>query len=577
MISNNPSGRIDRESVKRQKSLKAASSRDRYMASLQASIERREKRRAAENEAGNRSALSAQEAAQQARRDKQQQLYEQANTGQRAYYAANDAADDFVRAQKLNKDQQKAVRRRDELQNSALMQRDSQQARDQRIRDKQQFGYKTQENDQQFGQQVYRDQLQHGNTMQRDQMQHGNTLERDYTQFGLDTRRADQQQRNTLERDYTQFGMDTERDQMQNEFQSQRDNRLNMFDVNRDARQQQYQQENQAQRETADVAARWNEQVQQARNMGMDFSEQQKKEMKDLDKAFRKNVLNGDLDPALQQQAMLHYQKKLSEFIPDERVQNPTDIYKQRRVFDEELGMYVMQGFDSKGLPTFEPWTNGSDPAQLQQQQMQMQEKERQLAEKKIERQQKAEFERLDKWQSVYEKHDLRENLDGTPYYSDEAAKMDAAKKEFERQEEAYRRNYNLPPLFPEQSKPDNDNPFRRSDPGRQVPKRDYSEQLPAPVQQQPTPFQPTTGPQPPAMSHKGPLPSHITAKLRSIPGGKDLQSIYEKHKSNDRIDQNIRMSAKIVINAMMTGDTSDEDYPEALDNLKRLGFKVGN
>jgi len=556
MISNNPSGRIDRESVKRQKSLKAASSRDRYMASLQASIERREKRRAAENEAGNRSALSAQEAAQQARRDKQQQLYEQANTGQRAYYAANDAADDFVRAQKLNKDQQKAVRRRDELQNSALMQRDSQQARDQRIRDKQQFGYKTQENDQQFGQQVYRDQLQHGNTMQRDQMQHGNTLERDYTQFGLDTRRADQQQRNTLERDYTQFGMDTERDQMQNEFQSQRDNRLNMFDVNRDARQQQDQQENQAQRETADVAARWNEQVQQARNMGMDFSEQQKKEMKDLDKAFRKNVLNGDLDPALKQQAMLQHQKRLSEFIPDERVQNPQEGLNQSVMFHEPTGTWFMQGRDSRGFPTFEPLGTG-DGGQVEQQQMQMQEKERQLAEKQMERQQKAEFERLDKWQSVYEKHDLREKLDGTPYYSDEATKMAAAKKEFKQQEEAYRRNYNLPPLFDEQAKPDNGNPFRAA----------------------PTPFQPTTGPQkpkPPVISYNSPLPSQVSDSLRTIPGGDQLKTIREKHSSKAPKDQTVRLAADIVINAIMTNDTSDPDYAESLKILKGAGYNVG-
>lgn len=566
----NPSSRIDR-SQNRRSTPEYDNARDRYMKSLQASIERRERRRAAEQESGSRSALSAQEAAQQARRDKQQQLYEQANTGQRAYYAANAAADDFARAQKLNKQQQKDVRRRDTLQAGFTTQRDREQSRDQLQRDRllndlsmreneQKFGFQTQENDQQFGQQI-----------QRDRFQHGNTLERDYMQFGFDSARAGQQQRNQLERDSMLNQFATEEDLRQNEFQAQRDNRLNMFDANRDARQQQYEQQNLYQRETADVAARWQEQVQAARNAGMDFSEAQKKEMNELDKAFRKHVLNGDLDEGLKQQAMLQHQKALAAFIPDQRVQNPQEGLNQSVIFHEPTGTWFMQGRDSRGFPTFEPLGKaGEDPAQIQQ----MQEKQRQLQEKQAETQRKALLERQREFMGLVQDKMSEEDALGNRLYPDREAAIKAAQQDYAPMEELWRQSHNLPPMYelPSEAKPavnpppaDNGNPYRRQAQGMadSLAARSGDPRM-------------DSKPKPPVLSYNAPLPSQVADSLRNIPGGNQLKAIREKHSSKQPKDQTVRLAADIVINALMTNDTSDPDYEESLKILKGAGYNVG-
>lgn len=504
MAINNPSGRIDR-SANRRSTPEYDMARNRYSATLQASIERREKRRREEEEAKRQAELQAQRDAAQLARDRQQQKYDQANTAQRAYYSANEAADDFNRTKQLNRQQQKDYRRRDQLQNDFTIRRDREQARDQQDRDELQFGFSTRENEQKFGYQMQENDQQFGHQMQRDRFQHGNTLERDNLQFGYDRLRADQQHGNTMQRDSVLNEFDTQRDVRQNQFQSQRDNRLNMFDVNREARQQKYTQQNAYQRETAEVSARWQEQIQQARNAGMDFSEAQKQKMKDLDKVFRENVLtNDDLDEGLRQQAMLMHQKKLSAIIPEEKVQGPQDVYKQSRIFDEELGMYFIQGRDSKGFPTFEPI--GADPGMenqraMQEQQLRQQEKERQLAEKQAEAQRKAQFDRQREFMSIVQEKMSEEDTLGNRMYPNREAAVEAAKRDYEPMEKLWRETHGLPPLYelPSEAKPrDNGNPYRRQ------------------IEQPSSTFRPTTGPQKPVTMSSTNIDSEMKRTIES-------------------------------------------------------------
>jgi len=425
----------------------------RYLESLRASNDRRTKRKAAEEEAKRKAELQAQQIAAQERRDKQQQKYGQADTAQRAYYAANEAADDFNRTKQLNRQQQKDVRRRDTLNNDFTLTRDREQARDQQDQDQLRFGFSTRENEQKFGYQTMENEQQFGHQMQRDRFQHGNTMERDGMQFGFDRMRAQQQHGNTMQRDSELNQFDTQSDVRQNEFQQQRDNRLNMFDVNRDARQQQYTQQNAYQRETAEVSARWQEQIQKAKNAGLDFSEKQKQEMKELDRSFRKNVLSADYDEGLKQRAMLLHQKNLAAIVPDQKVANPKEGLESALMFDERTKSWVLQGRDSQGFPTYEPWNSGNDS--MENQQRFAQEKERQVAEKQTAQTRDASFERLDKWQKVLDKHQNRVNAEGEDFYPNPTAALESAMKEFAPQEDGYRQGYGLSPLYPYQNEVD--------------------------------------------------------------------------------------------------------------------------
>lgn len=559
----NPSGRIDRQQKRDGNAQGYQNARDRYSASLQASIERREKRRREEEEARRKAELQAQQDAAQAQRDKQQQKYGQADTAQRAYYAANDAADDFNRTKQLNRQQQKDVRRRDTLNNDFSLTRDREQARDQQDRDQLQFGFSTKENEQKFGYQMMENDQQFGHQLQRDRFQHGNTLERDAMQFGFDSRRADQTHGNTMQRDSALNEFDTQRDVRQNQFQGERDNRLNMFDTQRDARQQQYTQQNQYQRETAEVSARWQEQIQQARNAGLDFSEAQKKEMKELEETFRKNVLNGPYDDGQKQQIMLEHQKKLSAIIPNEKIANPTEGLNSSLIFHEPTKSWYMQGRDSKGFPTYEPLGGPNDGvAEQQQMQMQMQEKERQQKLKETDDLRKVKLDRLNRFNDIVREKQAAENALGNKMYADP---MKAAQEEFQRHDEFYQQEYGLPPLFPQKEQAGNGNPFRANGTMSGSP--------------QPSTFRPTTGPQKPKLpviSHNAPLPSQVSDSLRTIPGGNQLQEIRDKYKSNTPEDQTVRLATTIVINAIMTEDTSDPDYEQALKILKGAGYNIG-
>lgn len=573
---NNPSGRIDR-SRNRRATPEYDRQRDSYNATLQASIERREKRRREEEEAKRRAELQAQQDAAQMARDRQQQKYGQADTAQRAYYAANEAADDFNRTKQLNRQQQKDVRRRDTLNNDFTLTRDREQARDQQDRDQLQFGFDTRQNEQKFGYQMMENDQQFGHQIQRDRFQHGNTMERDSVQFGYDTSRANQQHGNTMQRDSALNEFDTQRDVRQNQYQSQRDNRLNMFDVNREARQQQYTQQNAYQRETAEVSARWQENIQKARNAGMDFSAAQQQEMTKLDETFRKNVLNSpvDYDEGLKQRAMLEHQKKLAAIIPNEKVKSPQDMYKQARIFDEELGMYFLHGQDAKGNSTFEPIGGMNDGIAEQQRMQQMQqEKERQVAEKQADAQRKAMLERQREFMSIVNDKMNEESDLGGRVYPDRNAAIEAAKVDYAPMEELWRQSHGLPPMYelPSETKSivnppqaGNGNPWRKQPQGMadSLAARSGDPRM-------------SEKPKPPVISHNSPLPSQVSDSLRTIPGGNQLQAIRDKYKSNTPEDQTVRLATTIVINAIMTKDTSDPDYEQALKILKGAGYNIG-
>lgn len=412
-----------------------------YMATLQKSIDRRAQKRREEEEAKRRAALEQQRAEAELKRDKQQHQYGQANTAQRAMYAADAQTADFRNTSKLNKQQQQGILKRDQLQADYEKEQARQAALAQQARDGRLFGFSMQENQQQFGNQLQRDALQQGYTLDRDRLQQGNTLERDAVQFGFDTQRARQQQRDTLERDFMQGGIQSQRDQRLNEFDVQADERQFRNQTARDEMQQGFQQQNMYQREAADISAQWQDQVAQARNAGLDFSERQKKEMADLDASFRKNVLNGPYDEGLKMRAMVEHQKKLAAIIPEDKVQNPQDGLNSSVMFHEPTGTWFIQARDARGNPVYEPM--GSQSGQGE---------DKQAAVKRD-----ALFEREDRFQKIVDKLAMKEKPGGIgePLYTDHADVLKAAMQEFAPLEQHYRSEYGLPPLSPYQAEAD--------------------------------------------------------------------------------------------------------------------------
>lgn len=563
--------------------------RDSYLAALQRSIDRRAQKALVKQKGGIDAARDAQQEAAQARRDKMQQLYEQQNASQRAGINADSAAQ----------------------QHRYTSQRDKQQQLDQLQRDAQQQGYTLQRDDRQFGQETQRDRRQHGNQLERDAIQQGYTTDRDRQQFGYDSQRSEQQfgqqiqrdtmqdtfssrrerqqQKDLLQRDRSQFGFDTQREQQQNEYQSQRDQRLQGFDVQNDERQfgqqqqrderlQGYDVQNATQRETFDVTAKWQDQVNQARNNGMDFSETQRKQMNDMDSAFRTNVLNGPFDEGQKQEAMLQYQRKLSAIIPNDRVRNPQDQLQQSLLFDERVpGVPFMMGYDSQGRPTFEPLGSSGggakqeDPektaAELRKLNL---ERDHSLAKmrKEVASETDPETEaRLFKTPDEIDEETLKRFSADENFYQESGLprhgmyEMSAQRQQQKKQKAGYDQWYEE---YKEQQK-QRPAPPQRSEQRRQMQPQG---QPPAPGGQQPAT-------QPPVLSSKSQLPPDVVKQLKAVPGGTQLGQIREKHKSNSVLDQTVRQATDIVLNSMLTKDTSDPDLAEAIDILKRAGFKM--
>lgn len=202
--------------------------------------------------------------------------------------------------------------------------------------------------EQQQSAQMQRDKSLHLYGMQ--DMSHRANLEADASaqNYGYTMQRDKQEQNAHLQRDTMQHGYTMQRDKQQFGYQTQRD-----------ATQQGYTQQNAIQRETFNVSAKWQDQIQQARNAGMEFSEKQQNEMKQMDETFRKNVLNGPMDEGLKQQAMLEHQRKLSAIIPNEKIQDPKQGLDQSVIFHEPTKSWFMQGRDSHGYPTWQPLGGG--------------------------------------------------------------------------------------------------------------------------------------------------------------------------------------------------------------------------
>lgn len=561
---------------------------DRYAAARKARAEAEERRRLAEAQARQEAMLQGQQLAAQARRQEQEHAYGMQSTAQRANINADAANMDHVYTTQRDQSQQKGIQKRDQLLAGYDKETERRKALDQQIRDQRQFGFQTDENNQKFGQQLKRDEVQQQYSTQSEQQQHYNTLDRDASQFGFDTQRENQQQGHTLQRDAMQFGQQMQRDEYQNQYSMQRDEQ-----------QQQYAQQNMYQRETADIAARWNEQVQTARNSGLDFSPRQQQEMKELDAAFRKNVMNSDLDEGLKQQAMLMHQKKLAAIIPEDKVQDPKAGLDQSVIFHEPTGTWFMQGRDSRGNPTYEPLGTGGgggpDPAKEQA----AQKKEQQQQAEKI---RKAMFDREDRWDALINDISTRLNADETgPLYDSKTPEGQAeiekqARKEFASKEKYYRDLDNLPPHDSFQREADAERQKmekemqkleqeqlkqQRAEQKRQQTSQYDVQRKPATTPQATeNPYrqklEQTAQPKPIVFSYKTPVSPEIRQQLKERTGSDELYNIREKHKSNSVEDQTIRLASEILMKALLTNDMSDPDLAESIETLRtRAGLKM--
>lgn len=544
-------------------------------------IEENNKRRAAAEAAAREAELEQQKINAQAQRDKRLQKYEQANTGQRAAYAADAALSQYGYNSKLEDQQQKGQLRRDDIKNRFEAAQARQQALEQEMRDRRQFGFSQEENASQFRNTLQRDALQHGYTQERDRFQTDAQRERDAAQFGYSTLRDDQQFGQQLRRDELQNEFAAQGDQRQQQFTLRRDELQNEFATQADQRQQGYTQQNMYQREAADISARWQEQVAQAKNAGYDYSPQQRKEMQDMETSFRKNVLNGPWPEDVKMRASVEYQRKLSAFVPNERVQDPQAMLQQSVLFDERNGTWFRMSPDSKGRPSFDPITGGSggEDKQVQMQQKQAEQQQKQM-EQKQQQQQKALFEREDKFSDIVNELSMQSDADGNLIYGkrdakgnvigvDRQAVLKEAMRRFDPYEKHYRDVYGLPPLGPYQAEADRVRASTEKVSGSSaVGWESGAQQGQSTGAMANQPF--------PVISSKGPLPKQVSEQLRTIPGGDQVQKLWEKHKGNSIVDLKVREAVGIVIKSMMTGDTSDPDFAEAQGILQKAGIQIG-
>jgi hypothetical protein len=399
-------------------------------------LEAKARRQAAEEEAALKAALAQQQINAQRERDKLLQDFQVQNTNQRAGISAGQAQRDFGYRSQLAEDDREGTMKRDELRNRFEEAQRRQQAKDQEERDRRLFEQTQQRDTSQFQNQLQRDATQMGYQQERDQFQQGATLQRDVLQNQFGAQRDERQQQNLLERDTLRDVQQRQRDDRLNQFDIQADNRRQQNVLQRDELQQDYTQENMYQREAADISARWQQQVAQAKNAGFDFSQRQRQEMQQLEATMRKNVLNGPYDDVLKQRAMVEYQKKMAAIIPEERVTSPDEEISQQFRMDPEWGP-MKRRFDSQGRPDWEPLgmggSNSSQDRMSAQQQKDMQ---------------RALFEREDKFNDLVDRlsTELDPATDG-PKYKSRQAVMNEAMNRFAPYEKHYREQFGLPPL----------------------------------------------------------------------------------------------------------------------------------
>lgn len=544
---------------------------DRYMAARKANADAQEQRRLQQQKMRLEAEIEAQRIAAQKQRDEMEQVYAQTNANQRATINADAAHMDQSYALARDQQQQKGTQKRDSLLAGYDKEAERRKALDQQIRDTRQFDFSTQENQQQYANTIQRDAFQHGNTMQRDQQQHGNTLERDANQFGYSVRENQQQHGNTMQRDAQQFDNSMQRDQVQNDYSMQRDDRQNTYAQLRDQQQQQYTQQNAYQREASEISAKWNEQVQAARNNGMDFSQRQQQEMRDLDASFRKNVMNGPYPEGLKQQAMVEHQRKLSAIIPEEKVRAPQQTFEQSIVRDPETGQKYMAIRDPKGFERFEPLDGGSGNAE--QAKMVAEQQKKAAEQRKMTLERHKDFRKLhNEIVNEIDPETLERKFKTDDEINNEISKRFAA-------DEQYYTDSGLPPHEFYQLEARKNDEKKRKD--LQRPSQYDVQRKPAAESQTPqgavNPWRKQLAAVQidPDLSSRGPLPAKVTDELKKTPGGQQLHGIREKHSSNSTHDQTVRHAADIVINSMMKSDFSNPDLEEAMKILGKAGLKI--
>lgn len=559
--------------------------RERYMATLQTSIDRRERRRLEEERTKQQAALEAQRAAIQRQRDAEQAKYSRESANQRANISLGATNADFQNQTRLNTQQQRGQRKRDQLLNDFETDQTRLQNRNLRERDQRQFGYSQLENEQQFQNQMQRDFTQQGFTLDRDQRQSDQTMQRDVLQGGIQANRDSRLNMFDVDRQMLQQANTLERDNLQNQFQSERDARLNIFDTQRDVRRQQFEQQSRYQAEAADISARWQEQVHVAKNAGLDFSQAQQEEMKQLEKAFRKNVLNGDLTEDLKQRAMVEHQRQMSTFVPEERIVAPQDRFQQSIVQDEQTGQRFLVVQDPRGGVKYEPLDGGmGEQAGMMRQQAQDQQRQAEAISKK-------QLDRVTQFQSVYDQVETILDENDRPKFNTPEKVMAEAMRRFAPRERIYQMD-GLPPLgqflnpdeVPQpkgQQQPQQQpgNPWRAAMEQRQngqyAPPNDGFSVVPGKGQMSPATPGEQQASKPPVILSTKPLGNDVVQRLQRFPGGDQLAKIRQTHKSNSPTDQIMREATDIVIRAMLENNKSDPDLPEAVQLLKEAGFTL--
>lgn len=553
--------------------------RERLRQTQQASLDRRAKKKSEQDRNRLERDLAAQEIKAQKDRDKRQFGYDSSLATQRAFQQADAQAADFRNQLKLNDQQQKGTLKRDSMQARYEAALARQQAQQQADRDARQFGYGQLEAQQAFD-----------NQMTRDAAQNQFTNQRDYMQFGYDTLRSDQQQE-----------QQRQRDTLLNEFGVQQDQRQQQNAIERARLDQEFTQQNMYQREASEIAAKWQDQVAFAKNSGLDFSERQKKEIQDLDAAFRKNVLNGPYSDLIKQQAFVEHQKKLAAIIPEQRVISKEQDFQSGVHFDKDSQMLWRRTTNARGQNEWEPVAMaGGDSAGADKQQQQQQKQEEAV--------QKADYDRLEKFNKILD--GIRsEELPGAMglKYPDEKAAMAEAMKRFKPYEDHYRSRYGLPPMAPYQEQMDAEKAQEaaaieaekarqqsaidavKPDPKKMARLNPWNEYLRERAAKKAPPpgtsdvntarqtgvdhSDPRNATTPPVLLHDKPMSASVRTRLAATPGTFELDRFREKHDGQDHRSRTIRLAADILINSIIMKDTSDPNLPEALRVLEKAGY----
>ncbi len=554
------------------------------MDAWQASLDRAEKRRLERLRAQQEAALQAQKDAALAARDKRQQEYGAQNANRQANNALGAANADFQYQMRLNNQERRTIRDRDKRLNQFDTQQLQMKNRDLRERDKRQFDYTTAENDQKFDQQLERDYRQQGYSMERDRLQGDQTLQRDMLQGGIQADRDERLNAFDVDRQILQHGQTMERDTLQNDFQSERDARLNIFDTQRDMRRQQFEQTNIYRQQADEIAAKWQERVAIAKQNGYEYSPAQRQEMKQIEDAFMKNVINGDLPDDMKERANIEHQRQMSRFLPEQKVSTPEQEISQQFYEDPKLGL-LQRTLDRNGNPVWQRVDSGmGDQASMMRQQAQDQQKQAEAMSRK-------QHERLAAFQSVYDQVETILDENDRPKFNTPEKVMAEAMRRFAPREKAYQAD-GLPPLgqflnpdeVPQpqgQQQPQQQpgNPWRAAMEQRQngqyAPPNDGFSVVPGKGQMSPATPGERQASKPPVILSTKPLGNEVVQRLERFPNGGELAKIREKHKSNSADDQIMRGAADIVIDAMITNDRSNPYLEEALQMLHDAGITI--